>query len=435
MLELYLGEENYRDGIRLYLAKHSYANTVTTDLWDALEEVSGQPVRDLMNTFILQGGHPLVSLENGKISQQPFAYGPSLAESAIGTSWLTPVFTRSLKGAAFSRHLLGDEAIEVSDDAPVVLNAGGSGVFRSRYGTAELAAIAEHLDEFDELERVTLLADSWAALLAGHSTWAEFLAVAQGLGDQNEPSTWTSVATAVGYVNRALEDDRREAFAQVVRELFSPQFNRLGWRTEVDESEITPQMRSIVIGVLGTTGRNESIRAEAVRLFEANTMDGDLARSILRIVADQNRPGDYETFLKRRESAGTPQEVQRYLWGLADFGEPRIALDAAEKCFSTFRTQDGAIVLGQLSANRVTGPKVWQYLTSRWDEAMEKFPPSSLSRLAFGVPTYITDEAFANTVEKFHHEHSLGGEQRMIDQQLERMRIGLRFAEAVRAQI
>jgi puromycin-sensitive aminopeptidase len=435
MLELYLGEEVYRDGIRFYLAKHSYANTVTTDLWDALEEVSGQPVRDLMNSFILQGGHPMVSLENGRISQQPFAYGPSLAESAIGTTWLTPVFTRSLKGGAASRHLLGDDAIEITDDPPVVLNAGGAGVFRSRYATVELAAIADHLNDFAELERVTLLADSWAALLAGHSTWAEFHAVAKGLGDQNEPSTWTSVATAVGFVNRALDDERREAFVDVVRGLFAPQFDRLGWRSHAGESEVTPQLRSIVIGVLGTIGRDEAIRAEAVRLFEANTMDGDLARSILRIVADQNRPGDYETFLARREKAETPQEVQRYLWGLADFGHPRVALDAAEKCFSTFRTQDGAIVLGLLSANRVTGPRVWQYFTSRWDEAMERFPPSTLSRLAFGVPTYISDEGFASTVEKFHHEHSLGGEQRMIDQQLERMRIGLRFAEAVRAQI
>ena len=39
MLEQYLGEETFRDGIRKYLKKHSYANTVTTDLWDALEEV------------------------------------------------------------------------------------------------------------------------------------------------------------------------------------------------------------------------------------------------------------------------------------------------------------------------------------------------------------------------------------------------------------
>ena len=33
----------FRDGIRRYLA-HSYANTVTNDLWAALEEASGQPV-------------------------------------------------------------------------------------------------------------------------------------------------------------------------------------------------------------------------------------------------------------------------------------------------------------------------------------------------------------------------------------------------------
>jgi hypothetical protein len=88
-----------------------------------------------------------------------------------------------------------------------------------------------------------------------------------------------------------------------------------------------------------------------------------------------------------------------------------------------------------LSTNRVTGPKVWQYFTGRWDEVLEKFPPSTLSRLAAGVPTFITDEAFAASVERFHTEHSLGGEQRMIDQQLERMRVGLSFAEAVRAQI
>ena len=41
MLEQYLGDETFRDGIRHYLLKHSYANTVTTDLWDALEETSG----------------------------------------------------------------------------------------------------------------------------------------------------------------------------------------------------------------------------------------------------------------------------------------------------------------------------------------------------------------------------------------------------------
>ena len=435
MLELYLGAEVYRDGIRSYLKKHSYANTVTTDLWDALEEVSGQPVRALMNTWILQGGHPLVSLENGEISQQPFAYGTSHGESAIGTSWLTPVFTRSLEGGPSSRHLLGDTPLAISDAAPVVLNAGGWGVFRSRYGTGELAAIVGRLDEFDELERATLMADSWAALLAGHITWSEFLSLAKGLGDQNEPAAWQSVATATSYVSRILDNDRREAFTQVVRDLFTPQFDRLGWSAQDGESALTPQLRANVIGVLGTLGRDEAIRSRAVELFEANTMDGDLARSILRVVADQNRPGDYETYLERREAAATPQEEVRYLWALCEFSDERIALDAAEKCFSTFRTQDAAIVLGQLSTNRVSGPAVWRYFTQRWDEAMAKLPPSTHSRLAAGLPTFITDEQFADTVEKFHREHSVGGEQRTVEQQLERMRVGLTFADVVRPQI
>ena len=50
MLEQYLGAEAFRDGIRLYLKRHAYANAETTDLWDALEESTRQPVRALMDS-------------------------------------------------------------------------------------------------------------------------------------------------------------------------------------------------------------------------------------------------------------------------------------------------------------------------------------------------------------------------------------------------
>jgi len=127
MLEQYLGAETYRDGIRHYLVKHSYANTRTSDLWDAIEEVSGAPVRDVMNTWILQGGYPLVTLSDGFITQLPFAYGPTNGESAIGSSWKIPVWTRSLRGGERSVHLLEDEPVAITEEAPVVLNAGASG--------------------------------------------------------------------------------------------------------------------------------------------------------------------------------------------------------------------------------------------------------------------------------------------------------------------
>src|SRR3546814_12105351 len=63
MLEQYLGEEAFREGIRRYMKAHRYANTETTDLWDAIEEATGEPVRRIMDSWIFQGGHPLVRVD------------------------------------------------------------------------------------------------------------------------------------------------------------------------------------------------------------------------------------------------------------------------------------------------------------------------------------------------------------------------------------
>jgi aminopeptidase N len=388
----------------------------------------------MMNTWILQGGHPLVTLENGTISQKPFAYGAARVHSAIGASWLVPVLTRSLKGGPTTRHLLADTPLRVSDEVPVVLNASGSGVYRSRYGEAELAALTSHIGELEEIERATLLADSWASLFAGQITWDAFVASARGLGNQDEPNPWGTVAVALDYAKRALLAEQHTKLAAVVRQLFAPQFERLGWDAKEGESDLTPQLRAIVLGALGTVGEDEEIRKEAARRFDANDLDGDLARTVLRIVGEQNRAGDYDTFLERYKHAQTPQEEQRYLWGLANFADEALALDAAERCYHEFRNQDGASVLGILSRNSTTGPSVWRYLTSRWQESLERFPANTQTRLTLGVPTFIKDPAFAQEVASFHESHPLSGEQRTVDQAIEQMRVGLSFTTALRSQ-
>ena len=436
MIEQYMGPTVFRDGIRLYLKRHSYANTVTTDLWDALEEVSGHPVRDVMDTFILQGGHPMVTLEGGFVRQEPFAYGPSRGRSpsAIGKSWLVPVLLRSLDGGDVQRLLLADSPAAITIARPVVLNAGGSGVFRSRYGTDELAALTPRMDELDDVERVTLVADSWAALFAGAISAADFYAVAKGLGAKDEPSPWLTIATAVDHIARGLDDAGRANLARYVRDLFTPQFTRLGWDPIEGEDELAAQLRATVLSTLGTTGGDEGIRAEALRRFERNTLDGNLAHGILRIVADQGRPGDYETFLDRYRASTNPQEKVRYLWGLGGFSDEAMALDAAQRCFSEFRSQDAPILMGILMRNPTTGPAIWHYVTGRWEEALEKWPPSVHTRIVGGVSTFYNDPVLADEVEAFHTRHPLTGEQRSVDQLLERMRVGMTFAVAMRAQ-
>ena len=78
MLEQFLGEETFRDGVRRYLSDHLEGNTDNADLWAALEAASGEPVGDLMENWIFNGGHPLVEVTEDDsrctLSQRPFRY-------------------------------------------------------------------------------------------------------------------------------------------------------------------------------------------------------------------------------------------------------------------------------------------------------------------------------------------------------------------------
>ena len=206
MLEQHIGADVFRDGVRTYLKAHAYGNTVTSDLWDALENASGAPVRDVMDTFILQGGHPLVSLHGDTLSQQPFSLGPVPrgATSSIGTEWRVP---RRRAGPAGrrrarragpppgarrrprSRSRRSNTASPWS--TPVAGACSGSATRR-----AHRTALAEHLSELTPLERANLVADTWATTLAGLSTLEEFLVLASRLGLEPDPAAWSPVGGA-----------------------------------------------------------------------------------------------------------------------------------------------------------------------------------------------------------------------------------------------
>ncbi|HMY04264.1 MAG TPA: M1 family metallopeptidase, partial [Candidatus Obscuribacter sp.] len=85
----FIGGETFRRGIAAYLKKHSYGNTETHDLWDALEEAcqkaaaeSGkaepEPVRLIMDKWVFTPGHPVLEVSGDKCAitfkQRPFKF-------------------------------------------------------------------------------------------------------------------------------------------------------------------------------------------------------------------------------------------------------------------------------------------------------------------------------------------------------------------------
>src|SRR5436190_17101204 len=93
MLESFLGEDVFRDGIRRYMAAHMYSNTTTADLWNAFSQISGEQVVEIAAGWTEQRGFPLVKVkreQGGKVSltQERFTVN---FKNAPPLEWKIPV--------------------------------------------------------------------------------------------------------------------------------------------------------------------------------------------------------------------------------------------------------------------------------------------------------------------------------------------------------
>jgi puromycin-sensitive aminopeptidase len=449
MLEQHIGPEVFRDGVRAYLKIHAYGNTVTTDLWDALEDASGAPVRDVMNTFILQGGHPLVTLHGDTVTQQPFALGPVPpgTTSSIGSEWKVPVAVRALPtpgsaGTPMRHFVLGttSESITEVSEGLAVLNAGGWGMFRTAYEDTHRLALAGRLGDLALLERANLLADTWAITLAGHSELGEFLVLASRLGLEPDPAPWTAVGTALALVNRLTPTDDRGALHRAVAALVGPIHDRLGFGAQPGQSDRTPTLRALAINLMGTVGADASVRAEAARLFDDSPLGGgtgapipaDIEAATLAVLGQLVRPGDYETLLERYRAASTPQAEMRSLNALTAFADVDLCLRTFDLAMTEVRSQNGFLVISSLLANPIGGHAVWARITESWDAVAERLPKNAVPRILEALPTLCADADFAENAIAFVNDHPLPSAQRRVEQSVERLRVNLAFAERER---
>jgi puromycin-sensitive aminopeptidase len=442
MLEQFLGPDVFREGIHDYLTTHRHGNTETSDLWDALERSSGRAVRTIMDTWINQGGYPLVVVaEDGTLAQTPFSYRGEPG-GAIGSTWLVPVLTRALDDAEVgSQPILLGAPTRVADAAragpgagALVVNAGGSGYFRVSYPTATVERLAGRLGDLDPLERYNLVSDTWAAALSGRAPLADLLRLSGALANSGEgdPSVWSVVLGALGLFDRVIPADDRPVLARAIRALLGPLAADLGWDPRDEDNERTPSLRSSVLRTLGTIGDDPAVQAEASHRFaEAGTtsLHPDTESAVLDIVASRGGGDIYEAFLARYRAPANPQEENRYLYALASFDDLALAARTFELAMSEVRTQNAPFVLQSLVANRVTGPAVWQQITAAWDAVVARFPSNILPRMLDGVRGLCAPPELAGQVTEFVEAHPLAAGGRTVEQILERLAVNVAFGE------
>jgi hypothetical protein len=279
---------------------------------------------------------------------------------------------------------------------------------------------------------VVLLADTWALAQAGDRSIGDLLTLASGLGTRVEPSAWGVVERALGFLSRIVDDAQRPALAAKARALIAPALANLGWDGADGEDERAQQVRAILIRALGTTGEDAEVRAEATARFDAGALEGDLADTIVSVVASLDRPGDRDEMIRRFRGAKDPQTEQRYRSGIVAIADEQLAVQTFRELFDLFRTQDGPYLVAMLVSNRVGGRAVWEQLAAHWDETLAKTPPLMQFALGAGVAGFVGDRAFAERVADFHRTHPVAAGQPRIDQAVERMLNGVRFADRER---
>jgi puromycin-sensitive aminopeptidase len=437
MLEQFLGPDVFREGINDYLTTHAHANTETADLWDALERSSGRAVRTIMDTWINQGGYPLVRVdEDGALTQTPFSYREAPGGS-IGSAWLVPVLTRSLGDPEpDSPPILltgnGPAGVTSGKASTKVVNAGGSGYFRVSYPTSMVTQLASRLGDLAPLERYNLVSDTWATSLSGTTPLSDFVALARSLVDAREPdpSVWSVVLGALGLFDRVVGDLDRPVLQESVQIILGPMVEALGWDPRDGDGERTPALRSSILRTLGTIGSDPAVQAEAERRFAAaagGSLHPDTESAILDIVASRGGEPEFDAILARYRAPANPQEENRYLYALASFDRIDLARRTFDLAMTEVRTQNAPFVLQLLLANRSTGPDAWHRVTREWDSLVSKFPSNILPRMLDGVRGLCDPPSLAQDVTDFVTTHPLPAGGRTVDQILERLAVNVAF--------
>lgn len=442
MLEQYLGADEFRAGIRHYLRTHEYGCTETTDLWDAIETATGQPVRRIMDSWIFQTGFPAVTVDlvdDGRtlrLEQHRFGHD---GDRADGTIWSIPViFTqRSATDGVVTleKVLLEERTMDLTLLEPtewLMANTEGVGFYRVRYAPALRDALVTHARrDLSAIERYGIVDDAWAWVLAGTEEAHDFLTLVESFADETDLSVWQRIVAGLGELDRLVDGDGRAALQARVRQLLTGAFDRLGLEPRDGESDRDRARRGVLLQGLGVLGDSVDLQARSRVLLAIDGLEPDpaLVAAATNVVAYCGTEDDFDEFVSRMRTAGTPQESMRWLGALADFRQPEAMTRLLQMTITDeVRTQDAPLVLRRALSNRALGPMAWQFVADEWDTINARLPSNSIARLLGGVRT-LNEPSIADAVRAFFDTHEVPQGDKILAQHLEYLGVNVALRE------
>jgi aminopeptidase N len=440
MLESYLGESAFRDGIRRYMAAHAYGNTTTADLWQALESAAGKQVTGIAASFTEQDGVPLVSAETGcsgddqrmTLRQDRFVIAPAGAAPLPPRTWQIPVAVGPVASAQPAQVLLLDGSADIAAGScgePIKVNLGDIGYYRVEYGPISHVVLAQALARMTVEDRLNFISDSWALVQAGRAAPPSYLALVEKIGVDDHRAVWDQVIGRLTALDRlALDRPERPALQAYARARLRPLLDRLGWDGSGSGDDDDTLLRASLIRALGELGDGD-VRAEAGRRFAAFLKDppslpNALRDSVTQLVGVGADRASYDTLLALARKSTVTNERLRYYFAAASAHDP--ALARATLALALTDELPDTIVGAIISTVASSGEQpdlAWDFVKANFDTLSARLGPSFRDAFIANFMTNFSDDAHAAELAHFAPAQATSGGRVMTARALETIAI------------
>lgn len=369
MLRQYVGEEDFRKGLKLYFERFAYKNTTGEDLWDALEEASGKPVRDFMDKWVLRGGYPIVHVTSDGLRQERFFIGEHEPSETI---WPIPL---GAEPRGDLPEILDTKELSVSVPIETRLNVGNWSHFITNYSDAHFAHLLETIQSYQPLDRLQLINERVLLTRSGHVSNASLIPLLQKSSSETHESVWSILNLGLSELKKFVEfdDTDRSRLKKLAALISSQQFDRLGWQPLANEIENDSKLRPLIIG-LRIFGEDSQAQSQAVSLYDnqpdLSKLDPELRGVILAgKVKDGLTNEEFDQLIKAYVTTPSSAIREDILGAITSTENPLQIAKLLEYISdsSIVRPQDATHWYVNLLRSRFAKTATWQWLMSNWD--------------------------------------------------------------------
>ena len=411
MLESFLGEEIFREGIRRYIAAHMYSNTTTADLWNALSETSGKPVGEIAAGWTEQPGFPVVKVEreqggNVSLSQERFTVNFT---NAPPLEWKIPL-TYAVGSETPKTLLMAgkvDSIHNIPSDRALKLNVNGAGNYRVQYDEASWKLLLGALKNLGVEDRVNLLSDTWALVQANRAPIVLYFELVEKLPPSTELAEREQVIHVLDFINRLLSgSSEQEKFQRYARLLLRPTFDAVGWAVKPDDQPATTNLRANLITALGNLDDPKIIAAcrERFKTFLVNpeSLAPDLRPAVFSVVgryADQSTWNELHQLGLKTTSI---EEKQNYYDALASAIDPKLVKKTLPIALTDELPTSRAIFLVLRAARESGHPDItWDFARANMKALLAKADALGANTYAPSLFTFFTDNSRAEELRTY----------------------------------